>query len=119
MTTRQAIEERIRFESKLRELGVEHAVETANRLRRLARKIMRHNERDCSDEWYGTPGRDGKTPSEKMDETLERAIQRLAKSTGLKLSAQGDPRGFSLLVMTEHGRDQDALGASCIGVPEE
>lgn len=65
----------------------------AFKLRALARAIDKHNERECSHEWYS---RDGN--NERVAARLDKRIASMAKATGLVLERHGDPRGPSLKI---------------------
>lgn len=106
MTTKReiAFEERAKFTALLREKrGVDwdKAQVAFRTLRKLARDLSRHNERECSEEWYSRPWREGatETHAERWERILGGRVEMLANRYKLDLRRSGDPRGYALRVM--------------------
>lgn len=71
----------------------------AKRLERLARRQQRHDERDCSEEWYSLPDRGESTPSERAERAIEKATAKvLEELPGSAIERNGDPRGGYFIV---------------------
>lgn len=106
MTTKRetAFEDRAKFTALLRDkrgMDWDKAQSAYRNLRKLARDLSRHNERDCSEEWYSRPWRDGSTEthSERWDRILTGRVAMFADRYKLDLRINGDPRGYALRVM--------------------
>lgn len=119
-----AFEERAKFTAILRDkrgMDWDASQQAYRNLRKLARDLTRHNERECSDERYCNVryGAARQTQAEATEAELERRMARLAKKHGLTLKMNGDPRGYALRVMGLGVWNTWGGEESGYGVPEE
>lgn len=78
----------------------QRTIECADKLRRLAIALQRHNERECSESWYTSANpAEERTLADIAADRLAKRLQAMKLEYGLKLSTSGDPRGYALRVM--------------------